>query len=108
MIYDIVSKLAKDNGTSVTSLCRELMGSTGSLPTWKKDVFRADIIVQLCKRFNVSADVLLGLKSADDANMDDVAGLVEGYRSLDEDGKTIVQSAVILEKRRLSMSLAEL
>jgi len=61
MLFEKIEQLCRDNGTNITSLCREITGSTGNLPTWKKDNFRVDAIAEICIKFNVSADYLLGL-----------------------------------------------
>lgn len=61
MIFEKISQLCDEQGLSVTTLCKELTGSSGNLPTWKKDNIKPETLMQICAYFNVSSDYLLGL-----------------------------------------------
>ena len=75
MLFEKISQLCDEQGLSVTTLCKELTGSSGNLPTWKKDNIRPETVTQICTYFNVSADYLLGLTN---------------YRNIEE--KTLITS----------------
>ena len=59
-MLDVIEKLCKENGTSVTALCKMVTGSSGNLPTWKKGNIRNDYLLKIAQYFNVSTDFLLG------------------------------------------------
>lgn len=65
MIFDRIEELCKRNNTTVTALCIEITGSSGNLPTWKKDNIKASSLKAICQKFNISSDYLLGLVSTD-------------------------------------------
>lgn len=58
-IFDTVQCLSNFYGIPITTLCVEITGSKGNLATWKKDNFRAEHIVAISKKFNVSTDFIL-------------------------------------------------
>lgn len=58
-IFDTVQCLSSFYGIPITTLCVEITGSKGNLATWKKDNFRAEHIVAISKKFNVSTDFIL-------------------------------------------------
>jgi len=55
-----VNALCKENNTSISALVVEITGSAGNYPTWKKGNIRADYLMEICQKFDVSADYLLG------------------------------------------------
>lgn len=57
---DIIKNLCLENGTNVTTLCKQITGSSGNLPTWNKGNIRNDYLVKIADYFNVSTDYLLG------------------------------------------------
>ena len=61
MIVEKLEALCSQNGTNITALCKEITGSSGNLPTWKKDKIRPDWLRQICLKFNISSDYLLDL-----------------------------------------------
>jgi hypothetical protein len=66
MIIEKLDDLCTKNGTNLTALCKEITGSSGNLPTWRKDKIRPDWLRQICLKFNISSDFLLDLSSAVD------------------------------------------
>jgi len=60
-IYKRIDSLCKENRTNISSLCIEVAGSSGNLSTWKKGHIRSDYLIKIVKKFNVSADYILGL-----------------------------------------------
>lgn len=65
MIIEKINTLCIQNGTNLTALCKEITGSSGNLPTWKKDRIRPEWLRQICLKFNISSDYLLELPEAD-------------------------------------------
>lgn len=61
MIFERIKTLCAKNNTSPTALCKETTGSSGNLPTWKKDNIKPEWLTKLAQYFNVSTDYLLGL-----------------------------------------------
>lgn len=61
MIIKKIEALCLQNNTTLTALCKEITGSSGNLPTWKKDRIRPDWLKAICLKFNVSCDYLLDL-----------------------------------------------
>lgn len=61
MIIEKINDLCIKNGTNLTALCKEITGSSGNLPTWKKDKIRPDWLRAICLKFNISSDYLLDL-----------------------------------------------
>lgn len=61
MIIEKLEVLCIQNGTTLTALCKEITGSSGNLPTWKKDKIRPDWLREICLKFNISSDYLLDL-----------------------------------------------
>ena len=61
MIIEKIEAICAQNGTNLTALCKEITGSSGNLPTWKKDRIRPDWLKAICLKFNISSDYLLDL-----------------------------------------------
>ena len=64
MIFERIEELCKQNNTTVTTLCKEITGSSGNLATWKKDIIKTPWLISICKKFKVSADFILDLEGA--------------------------------------------
>lgn len=64
-IYERVKTLCAQNGYAISTLCGEITGSKGNLPTWKKDSFVAASLDAIADKFNVSVDYLLGRTKTD-------------------------------------------
>ena len=60
MIIETIQTLCENNGTTLTALCKEITGSSGNLPTWKKDKIRLDYLLKIADYFGVTPDYLLG------------------------------------------------
>ena len=60
MTFELLQQLCKREGITVTSLCKEITGSSGNLPTWKKNNIRTEHLIQIAIYFQVSTDYLLG------------------------------------------------
>ncbi len=70
MIFERIEKLCKQNGTTITALCKEITGSSGNLSTWKKDNIKPIWLISICKKFKVSADfILTGEEYSDEQNI---------------------------------------
>ena len=61
MIIEKIEAICAQNGTNLTALCKEITGSSGNLPTWKKDRIRPDWLKAICLKFNISSNYLLDL-----------------------------------------------
>lgn len=62
-MFERIQELCRKNGTNITSLCKEITGSSGNLPTWKNGNIRNDYLIKIADYFNVSTDYLLGVTS---------------------------------------------
>lgn len=63
-----LNEICEKEGISLTALCKEITGSSGNLPTWKKDRIRSDWLRAICIKFNISSDYLLGLTTDNTLN----------------------------------------
>ena len=68
MIIEKLDAICIKNGTNLTSLCKEITGSSGNLPTWKKDRIRPEWLRAICIKFNISSDYLLDLPNFNNNN----------------------------------------
>ena len=59
-MFERLRELCIENGIAVTDLCKQITGSSGNLPTWKKGNIKADTLVKIADYFHVSIDYLLG------------------------------------------------
>jgi len=59
-MYDLLLRLCKEKGISITNLCVEITGSRGNLTTWKKGNINSIVLSKIADFFEVSADYLLG------------------------------------------------
>lgn len=69
MIIEKINALCIQNGTNLTALCKEITGSSGNLPTWKKDHIRPEWLRQICLKFNISSNYLLELPDIENTNL---------------------------------------
>lgn len=60
-LFERIKNLCIENKTNVTALCKEITGSTGNLPTWKKNNIKPEWLVLIAKKFQVSPNTLLGI-----------------------------------------------
>lgn len=58
-IFQRLEELCRKNNTNITALCKEITGSSGNLATWKKDNIRPHWLIEICRKFNVTADFIL-------------------------------------------------
>ena len=103
-IYKRIEALCNENGTKITTLLVEITGSNGNAVTWKKGHVRSDFLVAICLKFDVSADYLLGITNTKNQILEfsrQAISFAERFDALDEDGRTVVSSAIIQEERRL-------
>ena len=79
-MFEIMEKLCKENGISITALCVQLTGSKGNLATWKKGNIRSEQLSQIADYFGVTTDYLLGKETKADEwfrkNATPVGGMV--------------------------------
>jgi transcriptional regulator with XRE-family HTH domain len=59
-MYEIIKSLCEERGTTITSLCKEITGSSGNLSTWKKGYIKRDYLEQIADKFDVPVDYLKG------------------------------------------------
>lgn len=68
MIADRIKEICDAHGTNMTSLCKEITGSSGNTATWNKGRVRSDWLREICKKLSVSADYLLELSENQQIN----------------------------------------
>jgi hypothetical protein len=103
-IYRRVKSLCEKNNTNVTALIVEITGSTGNSTTWKKGHIRSDYLAAICTKFDVPSDYILGIGDTQNQIHDlspRALSFALRFDALDEDGKTVVGSAIIQEERRV-------
>jgi len=59
-MFERIKTLCLENGLTVTELCKQVTGSSGNLPTWKKGNINPVSLVKIADYFHVSVDYLLG------------------------------------------------
>lgn len=82
-MFERIENLCKNHNTTITALCKEITGSSGNLPTWKKENFKNDSISKICIKFNVSADYLIFGKENQNNLSPDQQELLDLYNQLD-------------------------
>ncbi len=82
-MFERIENLCKNHNTTITALCKEITGSSGNLPTWKKENFKNDSIAKICIKFNVSADYLIFGKENQNNLSTDQQELLDLYNQLD-------------------------
>lgn len=94
MIIEKLNELCIQNGISLTNLCKEITGSSGNLPTWKKDKIRPDWLRAICIKFNISSDYLLELPhELNNLNLsitDIKQKALDSFSQLNEDNQDII------------------
>ena len=98
MIIERVSEICEKEGISLTALCKEITGSSGNLPTWKKDRIRSDWLRAICIKFNISSDYLLGLSTDNVLNtsyLREESEALNRFNRLNSDYKIKAQSYMI-------------
>lgn len=59
-MYDLLKRLCRERGFTITQLCIQVTGNSGNLATWKKGYMRSDYLLKAGEILNVSTDYLLG------------------------------------------------
>ena len=98
MIIERLSEICEKEGISLTALCKEITGSSGNLPTWKKDRIRSDWLRAICIKFNISSDYLLGLSTDNVLNtsyLREESEALNRFNRLNSDYKIKAQSYMI-------------
>lgn len=120
MFYERLKKLCDERGLALTNVVvNELHMSRGNLSRWKNgNVPKGDTLSTLAEYFGVSTDYLLGtdelkrdcLTALDNQALSLTAEevrLVLKYRALDDEGRTMVESTLIQETRRVETAKGE-
>lgn len=120
MFYERLKKLCDERGIALTNVVvNELHMSRGNLSRWKNgQVPKGDTLSTLAEYFGVSTDYLLGnesLKEKSIALLDDPEltltadekWFIQKLRSLDKEGRAIVEGTLIQEARRVEKEKAE-
>ena len=113
MFYERLKELCKEKGTSVTNVVKELGMCTGNISKWKSGKTpKSDTVSALSEYLGVSTDYLLGIDTLkekaitilDDPSMTltaDEKWFILKLRELDKEGRTVVESALVAETRRM-------
>lgn len=117
MFYDRLQELCKEHGIALTTVVVDILGmSRGNLSRWKNGAIpKSDTLSALSEYFKVSTDYLLGtapIKENDKIESDDTSLILTKdekwfilkLRELDREGRTVVESTLISEIRRLDSS----
>ena len=111
MIIEKLEKLCVENNTSLTALCKEITGSSGNLPTWKKDNIKPDWLRAICLKFKISSDFLLEIPKANKSiTLSNEEGQVlKRFNRLNSDNKIKAQSYMIAlhEKQKSEKTFSE-
>ena len=120
MFYERLKKLCDERGLALTNVVvNELHMSRGNLSRWKNgNVPKGDTLSTLAEYFGVSTDYLLGtdelkrdcLTALDNQTISltaDEVRLILKYRALDDEGRTMVESTLIQETRRVETAKGE-
>jgi len=59
-VFNTISFLCTQKSISITALCKEVTGSSGNLPTWRKGNLSAKTLCALADYLGVTTDQLLG------------------------------------------------
>ena len=85
-LFERVKALCDAKGTNVSQLCKDITGSTGNMPTWKKGHIRSDYLKEIAKKFEVSTDYLLCLTNSKSTSKELNSQIIQNERE-DEMGK---------------------
>lgn len=113
MIIEKLESLCSENNITLTALCKEITGSSGNLPTWKKDKIRTDWLREICLKFNISSDYLLDLPNSntvtDTTLSEEEHKVLVRFNRLEEDYQIKAQAYMIdlYEKQKASKALLD-
>ena len=120
MFFVRLKKLCDERGLALTNVVvNELHMIRGNLSRWKNgNVPKGDTLSTLAEYFGVSTDYLLGtdelkrdcLTALDNQALSltaDEVRLILKYRALDDEGRTMVESTLIQETRRVETAKGE-
>lgn len=91
---DIIRKLCKEKGISVTDLEKSLGFGNGSLTKSSSNAIRSDRLLLISKYFNVSMEYLLGEQLTSPVYNADVLLLIDAYSKLSQNHKKIVTEII--------------
>ncbi len=107
-IFERINELCKKNNTTITTLCKEVTGSSGNLSTWKKDNIRPYWLISISQKFNVSADFLLTgnclSTKIDYSNNSEEKEFLSMLRQLSENDKEEIMEIMLLKLKRSQKS----
>lgn len=119
MFYERLKQLCEERGVALTNVVKELGMSTGNLSKWSSGkIPRSKTLTALSEYFNVSTDYLLGIDALKEKSMtilDDPTlvltaeekWFIQKLRELDKEGRTMVESTLIAETRRVHIEKGE-
>ena len=114
MFYERLKGLCDEKGTTLTNVIKELGMSSGNLSKWKSGKTpKSDTVSALAEYFGVTSDYLLGIDSLKEKAMTvlddptlvltaDEKWFIQKLRGLDKEGRTMVESTLIAETRRMA------
>ena len=114
MFYERLKGLCDEKGTTLTNVIKELGMSSGNLSKWRNGKTpKSDTVSALAEYFGVTSDYLLGIDTLKEKAMtilDDPAlvltadekWFIQKLRELDKEGRTMVESTLIAETRRMA------
>lgn len=97
MIIEKIERLCNEKGITITSLCKEITGSSGNLPTWRKDNIKTVWLKDICMKFKISSDFLLDIPQYADLSQLDAEeyDVLYRYLRLNSDNRIMAQSRMI-------------
>ena len=123
-MFERIRNLCMENGLTVTELCKQVTGSSGNLPTWKKGNIKSESLCKIADYFNVSVDYLLGRTDTPNSNnitTGDINSNISGENnsnhinvgnvSISDDTKTLVemiQDLPLLERSKVVVMIDEM
>lgn len=119
MFYERLKELCKQKGTTVTTVVKELGMSTENISKWKNgNKPKADSVSALAEYLGVSTDYLLGIEEVKQKSLDILDSqvftltdkekdFIRRLRKLDDEGRTMVESTLIQELRRIATDKGE-
>ena len=119
MFDERLKELCKQKGTTVTTVVKELGMSTGNISKWKNgNKPKADSVSALAEYLGVSTDYLLGIEEVKQKSLDILDSqvftltdkekdFIRRLRKLDDEGRTMVESTLIQELRRIATDKGE-
>ena len=92
---DIIRKLCKEKGISVTDLEKTLGFGNGSLTKSSAKAIRSDRLLLIAGYFNVSMEYLMGEEPKIPVFEPDHVFLVDNYSKLSQDHKRLIKEMII-------------